>query len=138
MACIFINDSSNYADSFENNHGIINMEHYGQLKKTIYDYNFKNSDIYVWYRKKSNIAYKYLGKVVYRKIIKERTQTEPLKMYFIIDTQKGPIPFNTIAEPYIEQNTAYNYRKYKYNCFRLLNKTPLKNNYGDGIMLYNL
>jgi len=100
-------------------------------KKTMQD---PKRDIHIWYRKKRNDKYKYLGKVKEKKIIQSRTNRDILVVRLFMEQNNLPIKFNTEAETFdYEYEGGHKFQKYKQECFNLLKLEPM-GNWCSGIM----
>ena len=63
--------------------GLYKIEWEGQKTRDIYD-NHIDKGTHVFWRKNNSIPFTYLGKVINRTLIKERTETNPIKLNLIV------------------------------------------------------
>ena len=135
---LYITLDSSYKDKVKkNNFTTFILRWEGQSKNNNYDESVKIFKvIYVFMRKDGNDNYKFVGDVIEKKLLNERSDTEPLRMEFIVNRSPVVLPFLT-------EIPFYDYKKYneiqasksKKKSFEILGLRNIKNNWNSGIMI---
>ena len=116
------------------NNGNTFVRYSGQKKQKATDNLILDRDIiHIWCRK-HNGQFKYLGRVTTKRIIKPRDNENTLVVDLFVEKDELSLDYNTTAEVYnYEKEGGHKFQKYKMDCFRKLNLTPI-GNWCSGIM----
>jgi len=128
---------TNYEDSiYKNicNENEILILFKGQSIRTHLDETLRTTFPHFFYRSSSGKKYKYVGKVISKRIIQERDENNIIQMEYKINISNNIIPFDTEIEPFVKENGK---RCFKTNCFNQLNLIPTTRNMTPGIILAN-
>ena len=128
------NSICKYEDEFFfNTEGNVCMVWQAQNKITSKDNDIKdpNTIIEVFSRSKNTVPYVYRGIVNRKVVFKERSEITPLTMIFTTGGSSGNIDIGTKSKK-IENLNGKNC--WKQDCFDMLNLTPTKKNYNEGVM----
>ena len=101
----------------------------GQNKRFTHD-KIVNVDTNVFVREKTGVPYTYIGKVIDKKIINERTEDKPIKLKLIVADYQCDYK-NHICDAIIEEDSY----KFQNACWRSINLKPFKCN-GHGIYVF--
>lgn len=108
----------------------------GQRKMKHFDEKVKQHDlILVLFRKATNEPYMFVGRVVRKEVLQERTDNVPIRFKFKVSLKPDILPYWTEI-PFYDYK-AYNDKqatKSKKNCFDMLGMTVKKHNWPSGIM----
>ena len=86
ITSIFITEENNYNDKliYNKEENLLKIEWEGQNKTKKNDGDEFGVDSYIFYRKKKSKPFRYLGQVTKSKVIKNRTENNPIKKEFEI------------------------------------------------------
>lgn len=135
---IFINKNEAFQDQ---NHAHDLMHRHvlweGQRQNRGFDEIVKNHDlILIFYRPSNTETYRFIGRVVRKEVLQERTCDVPLRMKFKVSLKPDILP-------YLTEIPFYDYKAYddkqatksKKYCFDMLRMTVKKQNWASGIMV---
>ena len=129
QSCIMITEGSKYNDKKTLlDKGLYRIIWEGQNKRSTYDSNV-NVGTHVFWRKKGGIPFTYIGKVINKEIINQRTTTNPIKLKLIIADYECDYK-NHKCDTIKDENV-----KFQNACWRSIKLEPFKCN-GQGIYVF--
>ena len=130
QSCIMITEGNYDDEKTELDEGLYKIIWEGQKKKDKYDDNV-DKGTHVFWRKKGKKYFTYLGKVINRKLINERTDTNPIKLKLIV------ADYECDYKNHICDTIEDDFYKYQNACWRSIKLEPFKCN-GHGIYVKKL
>ena len=129
QSCIMITEDGKYNDiKTELDKGLYKLIWEGQNKKSTYDSNV-NVGTDVFWRKKRGIPFTYIGRVINKQIISERTSTNPIKLKLII------ADYECVYKNHKCDMIEDEHFKFQNACWRSIKLKPFKCN-GQGIYVF--
>ena len=128
--CIMITEGQYKDEKTILDDGLYKIIWEGQQNIHKYD-NHIDKGTHVFWRKKRSVPFTYLGKVINKELINERTENNPIKLKLIV------ADYDCDYKNYVCDKIRDESYKYQNACWRSINLKPFKCN-GHGIYVKNI